>query len=150
MLAVPELIEIVSFKRVVDAKISKAEQLEKQMLRKRQPKEVEKTPDIGVLNVSFSTGADIVVAAFADLVVVTWRVSSIEPIMLAPICPYSIAPKTAAFVGLHALCPYGIVPVGATLQFWRLAVQCKFEFCLRMINRSAMFTCCCFSPEAAT
>jgi hypothetical protein len=133
----------------VEAKISRAQQLEKQAQRKRQPKDVEKALDIGVLNVSFSTGADIVVAAFADLVVVTWKVSSVEPMMLAPICPYSLAPKTAAFIGLHALCPYGVVPVGSVLQFWRLGLICKFEFCLRMINRSAAFTCCCFTPDAS-
>ena len=149
VLALPDLIEIMSFKRVVEAKISRAEQLEKRALRRRQPKDAEKAPDIGVLNVSFSTGADIVVAVYADLVVVTWKVSSVEPIMLSPICPYSLAPKTTAFIGLHALCPYGLVPVGAILQFWRLGLQCKFEFCLRLVNRSAKFTCCCFSPDAS-
>lgn len=149
VLALPELIEIISFKRVIEAKVSKAEQFEKRASRKRQPKDVEKAPDIGVLSVLFSVGADIVVAAFADLVVVTWKVSNIQPIMLSPICPYSAAPKTAAFVGLHALCPYGVVPVGGIIQFWRLGLQCKFEFCLRLINRSAAFTCCCFSPDAS-
>lgn len=149
VLALPELIEIISFKRVVELKISKAEQLEKRAARKRQPKDLEKAPDIGVLNVSFSIGADIVVAAFADLVVVTWKVSGVEPIMLSSLCPYSMAPKTAAFVGLHAHCPHGAVPVGGILQFWRLGPQCKFEFCLRLVNRSAAFTCCCFSPDAS-
>lgn len=149
VLALPDLIEIMSFKRVVEAKISRAEQLEKRALRRRQPKDAEKASDIGVLNVSFSTGADIVVAVYADLVVVTWKVSSAEPIMLSPICPYSLAPKTTTFIGLHALCPYGLVPVGAILQFWRLGLQCKFEFCLRLVNRSAKFTCCCFSPDAS-
>ena len=149
VLALPELIEIVSFKRVVEPKISKEEQMQRRAQRKRQPKEVDKAPDIGVLNVSFSVGADIVVAAFVDLVVVTWKVSSFEPIMLAPICPYTLAPKTVAFIGLHARCPYGIVPVGSILQFWRIGVQCKFEFCLRSVNRTAAFTCCCFSPDAS-
>jgi WD40 repeat protein len=149
VLALPDLIEIMSFKRVVEAKISRAEQLEKRAQRRRQPKDAEKALDIGVLNVSFSTGADIVVAVYEDLVVATWKVSSVEPIMLSPICPYSNAPKTTAFIGLHALCPFGIVPVGAILQFWRLGLQCKFEFCLRLVNRSAKFTCCCFSHDAS-
>jgi WD40 repeat protein len=149
VLALPDLIEIISFKRVVEAKISKAEQMDKRAARKRQPKDVEKAPDIGVLNVSFSVGADIVVAAFMDLVVVTWKVSSVEPIMLTSICPYTLAPKTAAFIGFHAHCPYGVVPVGSILQLWRIGAQCRFEFCLRPTNRSAAFTCCCFSPDAS-
>jgi hypothetical protein len=149
VLAIPELIEVISFKRVVELKASRVDYVENRAKSRKQPKSLEKSPEIGVLNVSFSFGADIVVAAFADLVVATWKVSSVEPIMVSPICPYSSAPKTAAFIGLHSLCPFGVVPVGALLQFWRLGLQCKFEYCLRLVNRCAAFTCCCFTPDAS-